>query len=305
MQQKIKYFILNNTPESVLRFWQHLKKSLRKKELNKQKVKQQSIKQNDLLESLKKQGITKGDSVLVHCSLSKIGYVEGGPKTLIDALLETIGTEGTLLMPAFPAKGRNYDYLIENKVFDARHTPSNMGVVTEYFRNNYPVERSLHPTDSIIALGKNAHEYIKDHFGELTPHSANSPFRKLIDHHGKILMIGTTLNGACTNLHTLEDAVDFPYPIYSDQIFESEIIDMNGKHLRMKTKVHDPKWSSKRNADAIKFIFINEGVLTESYIGEARTMNIDAYKMFNTMTEYFLKYGVTMYTPYGDKNQLK
>ena len=50
-------------------------------------------------------------------------------------------------------------------------------------------------------------------------------------------MLGTTLNGACTNLHTLEDAVDFKYPVYDNRIFDVKMIDGEGKEAMMKTLV--------------------------------------------------------------------
>ena len=117
-------------------------------------------------------------------------------------------------------------------------------------------------------------------------------------------MLGTTLNGACTNLHTLEDAVSFKYPIYDEKIFIVKMIDKNGVVHTMETKVHNPNWSAKRNCDALKPIFEKEQVLINGKIGEAQCMLIDASKMLDVMINYYNRYGVTMYTPYGENNQL-
>jgi len=118
-------------------------------------------------------------------------------------------------------------------------------------------------------------------------------------------MLGTTLNGAGTNLHTLEDAVDFKYPVYDEKVFEVKMIDATGVVSSMKTKVHNPVYSAKRNCDALKPIFEKEGVLKNGMIGEANSMLIDANGMFNVMLNYYKNYGVTMYTPYGEHQQLK
>jgi aminoglycoside 3-N-acetyltransferase len=67
----------------------------------------------------------------------------------------------------------------------------------------------------------------------------------------------------------------------------------------MKTKVHDPEYSAKRNCDALKPMFEKEGVLVNGMIGEAKSMLIDANKMLAAMIRNYNEKGVTMYTPYG------
>lgn len=298
--KKFRHFILSHTPEKVVDFARKLKKALRRKELKAQQIKG-GISQDEIEISLRNAGIQSGDSMLVHASLSKIGYVINGPVTIINAMLAVLGKEGTLLMPSFPATGRNKDYLSTNIIFDVLETPSAMGIITEVFRKMKNVNRSLHPTDPVCALGPLSGYYTNTHFGQLTPYNDKSPFRKLAEKNGKILMLGTTLNGAGTSLHTLEDAVDFPFPVYDEKIFDVTIRNEKGELLKMKTKVHNPIFSAKRNCDALKPLFEKAGVLTNFKIGEANCMLIDAKGMFDVMIREFNLHGVTMYTPYGQK----
>ncbi|MFM7016643.1 MAG: AAC(3) family N-acetyltransferase [Bacteroidota bacterium] len=301
----MKSAILKHLPNFLLEYLKRLKKLFRNRTLQNQKNNKRGISKDELKIQFQNAGIKNGDHLLVHCSLSKIGYINGGALTLIEALLETIGTKGTLLMPAFPATARNKDFLESSPTFDLLNTSSQMGLTSEIFRKLPGVKRSFHPTDSICALGKEAEYFTNTHFGNVTPYNENSPFRKLCNKHGKILMLGTTLNGACTNLHTLEDAVDFKYPIYDEKIFNVKMIDDKGHCITMDTKVHNPIWSAKRNCDALKPIFEKEKVLTNSIIGEAKCMLIDADKMLQVMIDYYNRFGVTMYTPWGNKNQLE
>lgn len=282
-----------------------VKKKLRNRELQIQAKSKQGYQQEFLEKELRELGIKAGDHVLVHSALSKIGYIYGGAQTLVNALLNVITDRGTLLMPSFPTSGRNKDYLETLYAFDLKKTPSQMGKATEIFRMLPGVKRSFHPTDPVCALGSEAEYFISSHFGEITPYTEQSPFRKLCNKNGKILMLGTTLNGAGTNLHTLEDAVDFKYSVYAEKIFEVKMIDANGNISIMETKVHNPVFSAKRNCDALKPIFEKENVLINGKIGEAESMLIDANGMFNVMLDYYKKYGVTMYTPYGEHQQLK
>ncbi len=295
----IKQLILKYAPEFVLEWAKTLKKNQRKKELLHQEKSNLKISKQRIITDLQKIGLTVGDSVLVHSSLSKIGFVEGGAKTVVDALFDVVGENGTLLFPTFPAKGKNKTHLQEHPFFDILNTPSQMGSITEYFRKLDNVFRSFHPTDAVCAKGPLAEYYTNSHFGQITPYNENSPFRKLCFKKGKILMLGTTLNGACTNLHTLEDAVDFIYPVYDKKIFEVKMIDEKGKEYIMKTKVHNPEYSAKRNCDALKPIFEKENVLINGLVGEAKSMLIEANGMLDVMIKYYNEKGVTMYTPYG------
>jgi len=300
MKALLKRLLLRHAPEIVLKEAQKINKALRRHRL-KNRQKSGGYTREDLVRDLRKTGVIEGDTLLVHSSLGKIGYVEGGATTVIEALLEVLGPQGTLAMPTFPARGRNKDYLEGHPVFDVRNTPSAMGLITETFRKMPGVERSLHPTDPVCARGPLAALLTGTHFGQPTPYNESSPFRKLAECGGKILMLGTTLNGACTSLHILEDAVDFPYPVYDGKIYDTEVIDTEGRHLRMKTKVHDPEWSARRDCDLLKPAFMEAGILSDGYIGEAPSMLIDAEGLFKTMLSDFRARGVTMYTPKGTK----
>lgn len=297
----LKRIVLKYAPGFVLEWAKALKKNQRRKQLKNQEANKRVITQKQLEEEIKRIGVRAGDALLVHSSLSKIGFVEGGAFTLIAALEAVIGKEGTLLFPTFPASGRNKTYLEEHPVFDVRNTPSQMGSVTECFRKMEGVRRSFHPTDCVAARGPLADYFTNTHFDQLTPYNEFSPFRKLCDKRGKILMLGTTLNGACTNLHTLEDAVDFKYPVYDQKVYDVKMLDESGKEMWMKTKVHNPEYSAKRNCDALKPMFETEGVLVNGTIGEAKSMLIDANKMLEVMIKNYKERGVTMYTPFGDK----
>lgn len=177
------------------------------------------VTQNQLIDDLKHIGLGDGDSVMVHSSLSKIGYVIGGAQTVIKALLGVVGKSGTLIMPAFsqnisdPANwdGQNFtdneiQILRENlPVFDKELTPTGMGAIPEAFRAWPGVIRSDHPQVSVCAIGPDANFITDTHpleFGE----GANSPFARLYERDAKILLLGVWSNRA-TALHYAESLV--------------------------------------------------------------------------------------------------
>lgn len=255
----------------------------------------------DIKNQLLQIGIQKGDILLVHSSMRKIGNLEHGPITIINALVECLGEEGTLLMPSFPVREDAAIKLQDqNFLFDRKHSPSQMGVITEEFRKMPHVSRSFHPSHPVCAYGKLAIDLTKDHFGEITPFTKNSPFRKVSEYQGKILLIGVTMNQSLTNLHTLEDEVEIPDPIYLDKTCTIKMIDYDGSEYFMETKLHNSEMSLKRDCDALKPLFISKGVLVECFLGKANCLLIDAKKLFDVMVEEYHTNKVTMYHPTGN-----
>ncbi len=295
----MRNFLRSITPSFLLNAFRKHKKNLRRKELENQQASGLALTIEDLKLQLREMGIHKGDTLLVHSSMSKIGYLQDGPKTVVDALLLAVGKEGNLLMPSSPVEGYQLEYIRENKQFDVLNTPSKMGAITEYFRQHEGVKRSVHPTEPVCAYGPDADYLTNGHLGELTPYTGKSPFYRVAEKKGKILMAGVTLDNAGTNLHTLEDAVEFAYPIYDEEIFEVEVVDEKGKTHRVKTKVHSPVYSKKRRCDELIPLFEKEGALTHTKLGDANCLLLDAKRMFDVMVEQYKASGVTMYTPHG------
>jgi aminoglycoside 3-N-acetyltransferase len=149
-------------------------------------------------------GVVEGDTVLVHSAFKSLGPVPGGIEVLVQGLLLAVGPEGTLLIPALSWALR------PPEIFDLRRTPSNVGAIPEYFRSREGTTRSLHPTHSVCAVGRRTHELLGDHRLDCTPCGAHSPFHKILETSGKIVMLGCGL-GANTAMHALEEYVEPPY----------------------------------------------------------------------------------------------
>ncbi|MFQ6791578.1 MAG: aminoglycoside N(3)-acetyltransferase [Thomasclavelia sp.] len=172
---------------------------------------------NSLVNDLKKLGVLKGDMVLMHASLSKLGWIVGREVTVIDAILETIGDTGTLIMPSFtgdnsapelwqaPPVDKEWVEIIKNNMpaYDPKRTPTReMGKVVDALLRYPGCIRSRHPQVSFCGYGKEAKYILKDH--ALSPGLGDgSPLKKLYDCHGKILLLGVGYEN-CTALHLSE-----------------------------------------------------------------------------------------------------
>ena len=113
-------------------------------------------------------GITPGMVLLVHSSLSSLGWVCGGPVAVVMALEEALGPGGTLVMPTHsgdlsepshwknPPVPENWWDIIRQTMppYDASMTPTRgVGVIPECFRSQEGTLRSPHPSDSFGARG--------------------------------------------------------------------------------------------------------------------------------------------------------
>jgi aminoglycoside 3-N-acetyltransferase len=294
----MRAFLRSIAPEFVLQLYKKRKKKMRAMERQKLAMQGILITENDIIEKLRQNGLNAGDVVMVHSSLSKLGNVQGGAGTVIRALIEVLGDDGTLVMPSFPSLGFTFDYLSRNPAFDVRHTKSQMGAITETFRKIKGVKRSMHPTDPVCALGKETKFLLKDHYSQLTPYNKNSPFYKLTTLKGKIVLLGTKLD-TVTNFHLPEDLIEnFKYPVYHKKEFLVKVRDEVGVERMVTTKSHDPAISKKRRCNDLEPAFIKEGIMKKFEIGTAVCAIIDAEKMNNWLMEKY-KEGITIYTPFG------
>ena len=165
-------------------------------------------------------GVTRGMTLLVHSSLSSIGWVVGGAPTVVRALLSVLGESGTLVMPAAtphctdPATWTSprlpeawlADVRAHLPVFDARTTPTTLGAICESFRTWPDTLRSGHPVESVCARGAAASTIVSEHplaFSE----GPGGPFGKLYDLDCRILLLGVGFN-RCTALHFAESLAD-------------------------------------------------------------------------------------------------
>lgn len=96
-----------------------------------------------IITGLKELGISEGMELEVHSSLSSFGVVEGGAMTVIDALKEAVGKNGSIFMPALQLsqdlplseQDKQLGILRKIKILEPDNSQSAMGVVADMFRN--------------------------------------------------------------------------------------------------------------------------------------------------------------------------
>ncbi|MDI3402309.1 aminoglycoside 3-N-acetyltransferase [Streptomyces cavernicola] len=174
-----------------------------------------------LLHDLTALGLRSGDTVMFHTRLSAIGYVAGGPTTVIDALRDAVGPTGTLMVTCGWNDAPPYDLdtwprpwqdavRAEHPAYDPESSEADHvnGRLPEALRRRPGAVRSRHPDVSFAALGPAAVELTADHPWD-DPHGPGSPLARLVARRGRVLLLGAPLD-TMTLLHHAEALADAP-----------------------------------------------------------------------------------------------
>jgi aminoglycoside 3-N-acetyltransferase len=258
-----------------------------------------AITRSSLAADFRRLGLKRGMTVIVHTSMSKIGWVCGGAVTVIKALQDVVTTEGLLVMPAHsadvsdPADWENpavpeswwTSIYREMPAFDPRRTPTfGMGKVAECFRSFPGVYRSGHPIYSFTAWGHEAQSFTSDHAFD-NGLGRQSPLGKIYDRNGFVLLLGVGY-GNNTSMHLGE------YLSGHLKIIRRQSPVMIGKHR---------KWVTYRDGDYHEEWFPKIGKafeesrpagLRKGKIGQAKSILMPQRSVVQFTRDWILNYGV-------------
>lgn len=260
-----------------------------------------------LVRGLRDMGILPGDSLFVHSSLRSIGYVEGGAETVIQALQEAVGRNGTLVIPTYYMPGGTIHGTCElnDYVFDVQKHGTHMGRIPEVFLKTKGIFRSIHPTHSVSAWGRHARYLTESHHRAPSVFGEGSPWQRILEiSDAKVLGLGISM-GPVTFYHVLEDSLgeDFPLRIWQDRIYELPCVDECGAVCGVPVRPFDPSIAKRRidhaDREDLREFFLRdfqaEGLLTSGQVGSASAWSIrvdDFYKRLLSLA----KSGITIYS---------
>lgn len=224
--------------------------------------------QERLVELLRSVGTT-GRDVLVHSSFKAL-RVPGTPDDVVDALCLAVGGSGTLAVPTHTWGIVN----AKQPVFDVLLSPSHVGVITECVRKRPEAVRGLHPTHSVAAIGPRAEYLSAGHELDDTPCGPRSPYWKIAEADGLVVMLGITLEFN-TSFHMIEERAGLPIFCegYIEDLFS---IDADGERLHVPSRRHG---SSPRNYPAVQQDLVTEGILTVLPWGETSILVLKSKEM--------------------------
>lgn len=256
--------------------------------------------QDDLVADLKNLGIGNGDVVLVHSSLSRIGYVQGGAETVIESLIEAVGENGTIVMPAFTVC-RSMKETLKWFVFVPNYSRTNVGLIPETFRKHRDVYRSIHPTHSICAYGKLGKQITQGHEDCQTTFGVGTPLYKLLTINAKILGLAVDLS-PITFYHVIEEVEDdFPLKVHYEDRIDVDILDNDGNAIKMNVLAYNPLVADTRieKNPWIRNYFTeylrSKGYLHEGQVGRSHSWFVFTKNLYEIQLE-LAKKGITIYT---------
>ncbi len=204
-----------------------------------------------IVAGLRNLGLKNGDAVLLHSSLISLGRVEGGPDAVIDAFLEVLGADGTLLVPVFGA----------------------LGILTETLKKREGAVISPCPVGTLAALGPKAAELCRDHWQAATVHGKDTPFTRLAELGGYICLLGVDQDRN-TTLHSVEALLELPYLADSTRTFvtpEGETVTKTWKYYP----------GPHRDFIGLDRYFRESGVIRTERLGNAEVRLIKSQDLFD------------------------
>jgi len=240
----------------------------------------EDLSHTDILAGLREVGLSEGDVVLVHSSLSAFGYVEGGADAVIDALLEAVGDAGTVVVPTF-TWGPFHD--AEGVTLDLRETSckDEVGIIPETFRLRDEARRSTHICHSVAAIGPRTRE-VMGH--GVSSFGAGSTFHAVYDHNAWCLLLGVSF-GSCTELHAVEEYMRVPYRHHRD-FPQSTVILEDGTEMPSDSIEFLRREGYGNDFAKMRAVLDKHGVLNVTEIGDALVTNVRIRGIFDITVEY-------------------
>lgn len=253
-----------------------IKRKMRSHRLREIRDQQVPITLAEFEQALRKLGVCSGQVLFVHSGADWLNSVEGGPIQVLELLRRMLGDDGTLALPSFPFDGLAAEYVATGS-FMVHRSPSKMGLLTELFRRLPGVWRSLHPTHPVCAAGALAEHLTDSHHLDPRPFSSLSPFGRVEEQQGKILMIGVN-SDFLTHVHVVEDRMgkSFPVRVYLPEPVAVSVVNKSGDVDIVTTFVHNPAVSRLKSISRREDEWHKAGVLRNSRIGHIELRLVDA-----------------------------
>lgn len=187
----------------------------------------------DFRSKLENCGISRGDILFVHSSMNWIGGGVSAAVSLVKALTELVGPQGTVCMPSYTWRPPETMQPPAGSVVDLRRTPTAVGLLPEVFRRWNGVLRSASYWVPVCALGAHARDLVADQHHISNPFGSGSTFRRIMEAGGRAVGIGVALNtSSLSHLPDHDLAPLYPIRVFSDQLLGGELIDFDGsRHM--------------------------------------------------------------------------
>lgn len=226
-----------------------------------------------LFKEFRKIGITKNMELEVHSSLSSFGFVDGGAEAVIEALIECVGENGSIFMPALrlssalelTEEDKNMGITTKIKVLPEKAEKTDMGIIADTFR----LRKDVVTGSGIIRTSG---------WGRNAQHAISGGLDYVIHNGGKALLLGVDIY-KLTAMHYVED------------IMPKEIRDIFAPNEKICSKYPPDEWFIEAGAPPVKpwykiqDIAYKKGLIKDGYIGNCKYMFFDIWDIVSIYKE--------------------
>jgi aminoglycoside N3'-acetyltransferase len=202
---------------------------------------------------LEQLGVPRQRLLYVQTSADWIQRAGFDASTVLPALMEWVGSAGTLVMPSYPFATTHLEYLERGAVYDVRRTPSAIGLLPEIFRRSKGVTRSLDPDFCVAAAGADADAIVGTAPAEPDPFGPDSSYQRMLDRHATLVGLGVSAN---TNsfIHVIDSLAGggYPSPVYEDRPLVATVVDADGASRTVTRKALRPRYQQLTRPSAVE-----------------------------------------------------
>lgn len=229
---------------------------------------------------LRELGVQEGGIMIVHASGLALKPTGLAPAQICVKLLDFLGTDGTLAMPAIPhyrdeptGSERLTDTICSKRLtYDVRNTPPWTGALPKALMGVAGAVRSRHPLNSMVAVGRSAISMMKGNIDGDRPMACGpgSSWKFCADHNATIVCLGVDTAHSLTMIHVAEDSWADEWPIanwYRDRMFH---IKDDEFETDLTVRERRPQWAINYIERTLQKDLISNGILKVAYVGELR-----------------------------------
>jgi aminoglycoside N3'-acetyltransferase len=258
------------------------------------KVYRRPVAISDLRQQLIDLGVARGRTLWVQSSWNEFYNVPLKPSEMILLLRDLLGADGTLAMPAFPID-QNPD-----KLFLVDRAPVYTGLLCEIFRRQSDVQRSIHLSSSVCAVGPHADYLVRDHHLTEMPWGKDSPFLRLAELDARVLGLGAGFE-YMTPLHAVECV------LYNEVPFFHSVFDGTIRYRWKRANGETGEHEYMRRTGDIRPLKLRRhfgsDILTDAKLSNLKILAADA-KPFIEHAVMLGRNGITMYIQPAPKPEL-
>ncbi|MEF8806873.1 aminoglycoside N(3)-acetyltransferase [Natronomonas sp.] len=248
---------------------------------------------DDIADDLRSLGVTPGETLIVHSSVSALGWVAGQQQAVVEGLQRAVTEAGTLVVPTHSPQFSDCERWSNPPVPDAwveempermppfrpAATPSRgVGAVPECFRTYPDTVRSRHPEYSFAAWGADAEAIVADHRYD-NGLGDGSPLAEVYDRSGRVLLLGVG-HSVNTSLHLAEHRADYE----TDQVYHRAPVIEDGERVMVE---YEDIAGDTTDFEDVGAAFESEVGITEGTVGAGDAKLLDQPDLVDFAVEWF------------------